>query len=71
MAKIPHGFSWYNIIYLVLIVLLILAIYWGHIITPQVRATANQVANLNDLKKVDFRCDFHVLAGWLKCSGTL
>lgn len=68
---IEHGFTWFRILCLILAIGLVIALRWGFILVPQVRQTANQVANLNDLKKVDFRCEFHLIAGWLKCSGTI
>lgn len=68
---IEHGFTWYNIVWLIFWVLVIVGIHYGMIVIPQVRQTANQVANLNDLKIVNLKCDVHLLAGKLSCSGTL
>jgi hypothetical protein len=47
---IEHGISVTSII---IVILLLWAIRWGSIIVPQIRATANQVANINNLQKVD------------------
>ena len=52
---LEHGFSWYRIILLALIILICFGIRYGIIIVPQVRSTANQVANLNNLQKVDVK----------------
>ena len=53
--KIDHGFTWYRIIFLALIILIVFGVRYGMIVVPQVRETANKVMNLNDLKHIDFK----------------
>ena len=50
---IPHGFSWYNLLCLGLVVAFVWAICYGRIIVPQIRSTANQIASLNTLPNVN------------------
>jgi hypothetical protein len=60
-ANIPHGFSIANIAIIILLGLIVWGIFYGAKIAPQVRSTANEVANLNQLKDVDLKG--HV--GWI------
>ena len=56
LAVVPyldHGFTWYRVIVLVLAIIVIFGIRYGAIIIPQVRSTADKVANLNNLQVVD------------------
>lgn len=53
--RLDHGFSIANIAMLVILVLIFWAIHWGRIVVPQVRQTADQVANLNKLHDVDLK----------------
>lgn len=45
--------TWHKLAWLVVAVIAIFAIRWGSIVVPQVRQTADQVANLNNLQVVD------------------
>ena len=71
VANIPHGFSWSSILIVVLLGLIAWLVGYGIKITPQVRSTANQVANLNNLQKVDVHCQVHPLARTIDCIGNL
>ena len=71
VANIPHGFSWSSILIVVLLGLIAWLVGYGIKITPQVRSTANQVANLNNLQKVDVHCKVHPLARTIDCVGNL
>jgi hypothetical protein len=50
-----HGFTWFRVICFVLAILIIFGIRYGTIIIPQIRGTADQVANLNNLQKIDLK----------------
>lgn len=69
--RIEHGFTIANIAMIIVLCLIAWGILYGAKIAPQVRATANQVANLNELKNVNINCDVHPLARKVFCSGTL
>lgn len=53
VLNMDHGFTWHKITWLVLVIFVIFGVRYGMIIAPQVRATAAQVANINNLQKVD------------------
>lgn len=65
-----HGFSWFKIVCLVLAILLTWGIRDAIRVAPQIRSTANQVANLNNLEKVDLKCSFGGCVHFT-CAGTL
>ncbi len=71
VENIPHGFSWSSILIIVLLGLIVWLVGYGIKVTPQIRSTANQVANLNNLQKVDLNCNFHLFAGKINCTGNL
>ena len=66
---LEHGFTLYRILCLILAILLVLGVKYGMIVVPEIRETANQVANLNEIKKVDVRC--HLACGSFNCLGSL
>jgi hypothetical protein len=58
----PHGFNWFKIVCLVLVILFAWGVHYGMVITPQVRSTANKVVQLNNLEDVNMK------VGWGGCS---
>jgi hypothetical protein len=49
----PHDFTWFKIVCLLLAILFLWGIRYGMMITPQIRSTANQIADLNKLQTLD------------------
>lgn len=68
---IDHGFTVANIAIIIVLILILWGILYGAKIAPQVRSTANQVANLNNLQKVNVNCVVHPLARTISCVGTI
>lgn len=56
MKNIEHGFTIANIGIIIFLILILWGIKWGSFVAPQIRSTANQVANLNNLGKVSVKC---------------
>ena len=52
---IPHGFSYFKIVCLVLVILFIWGVHTGLVLAPQIRSTANKVVQLNNLETVDLK----------------
>lgn len=52
---IPHGFSYFKIVCLVLAILLFWGIRDALRISPQVRATADKIVSLNNLEDVNLK----------------
>ena len=50
--RLNHGLS---ITSIVIVILLLWGIHWGRIVVPQIRQTADKVANINNLQKVDLK----------------
>ena len=61
--QIPHGINWISIL---IVILLIWGIRWGYIVTPQIRATANKVVQLNNLQDVNMK-----IGGCIPIKGSL
>ena len=68
---IPHGFTIQGIVTIIFLGLIVWGIFYGAKIAPQIRSTANQVANLNNLQKVNVNCQIHPLSRTVVCQGTL
>jgi hypothetical protein len=65
---IEHGFSIANIAIIILLGLIVWGIFYGAKIAPQVRSTANQIANLNKYQNTNIHCDIHPLSRTLDCT---
>ena len=62
----PHGFSWFKIVCLIIALLLAWGIRDTIRIAPQVRATADKVVQLNNLQDVDMK-----IGGCIPIKGSL
>jgi hypothetical protein len=59
-------FTWHKLAWLVVAIIAIFAFRWGYLITPQVRATADKIVQLNNLQGVDLK-----IGGCIPIKGSL